>query len=273
MKLLTLNTHSLIEQNYGEKLTAFAEFAAKEKPDIIALQEANQSASEAPLTKDMLFGYTSCADEVAVREDNHAYNAVRLLRERGVLYNWTYVPIKNGYGMFDEGLAVMSRFPIEDTVVFTVSDKDDYRDWKTRKIVGIKANGEWFFSVHYGWWDDNDPFSAQWLKTLDAIKSFAKVWLMGDFNNPAEIRSEGYDLVKASGFYDSYELAEEKDGGITVGGVIDGWRGREIDANGIRIDQIWCSYKAEILKSGVVFNGEFSPVISDHFGVLVYTKG
>ena len=46
MKLITLNTHSLIEEHYEEKLHAFAEVVRKEKPDILALQEVNQLACE-----------------------------------------------------------------------------------------------------------------------------------------------------------------------------------------------------------------------------------
>ena len=44
MKLLTLNTHSLIEENYEQKFKIFVEEIYKEHPDIIALQEINQSA-------------------------------------------------------------------------------------------------------------------------------------------------------------------------------------------------------------------------------------
>lgn len=48
MKLLTLNTHSLLEENFEKKLEWFVEIILKEKPDIIALQEVNQSM-DAPL--------------------------------------------------------------------------------------------------------------------------------------------------------------------------------------------------------------------------------
>lgn len=273
MKLLTLNTHSLIEKNYSEKLRGFVDFTAKETPDIIALQEVNQSITEKPVPKEKLCGYIPCGSNITIRGDNHVYNAVRLLNERKIGYYWTYITIKRGYGIYDEGLAVMSRFPIEDTAVFTISAEDNYKDWKTRKAVGVKVGGEWFFSVHYGWWEDTDSFLGQWERTTKAISNYGKVWIMGDFNNPAEIRNEGYDLIKATGFYDTFLLADKKDSGITVSEVIDGWKERTVEAKGIRIDQIWCSYKAEIAESKVVFNGESSPVISDHYGVLVYTKG
>ena len=43
IKLLTLNTHSLIENNYKTKLKIFTDAILQEKPDIIALQEVNQT--------------------------------------------------------------------------------------------------------------------------------------------------------------------------------------------------------------------------------------
>ena len=45
MKLLTLNTHSLIENSYEKKLADFISAIREIKPDIIALQEVNQSCS------------------------------------------------------------------------------------------------------------------------------------------------------------------------------------------------------------------------------------
>ena len=49
MKLLTLNTHSLVEENYSEKLSIFVKAVAEIKPDIIALQEVNQPKDEAEI--------------------------------------------------------------------------------------------------------------------------------------------------------------------------------------------------------------------------------
>ena len=40
MKLLTINTHSLQEEHYPEKLEQFVEAILRESPDIIAMQEA-----------------------------------------------------------------------------------------------------------------------------------------------------------------------------------------------------------------------------------------
>jgi len=51
MKLLTLNTHSLIEPDYEAKREIFVNFIAAEQPEVFALQEVNQTAA-APLLGD-----------------------------------------------------------------------------------------------------------------------------------------------------------------------------------------------------------------------------
>ena len=60
MKLITLNTHSLIEEHYEEKLHAFAEVIRKEKPDILAMQEVNQLACEEIWPDEKLPGFVRC---------------------------------------------------------------------------------------------------------------------------------------------------------------------------------------------------------------------
>ncbi|MBP0965055.1 MAG: endonuclease/exonuclease/phosphatase family protein [Oscillospiraceae bacterium] len=265
MKLLTLNTHSLVEEDYPRKLKIFTDAVSAEKPDIIALQEVNQSRTETAANTVRYFP----ADHTAViRRDNHVLNAAKLLPE----YFWTWVPIKLGYGRFDEGIALMSRSQILETAILTVSADDDYSNWKTRKILGIRTKArpkEWFFSVHYGRWDDeDDPFSEQWERTLSQLDGFGSVWLMGDFNNPAEVRGEGYDLMKKSGFRDCFTCARFRDEGFTADGQIDGWKDKR-SVGKMRIDQIWHSGRVSAESCFTVFNGENYPVISDHFGVLL----
>lgn len=271
MKILTLNTHSLAEKNYSSKLKEFVAAAANERYDIIAMQEVNQtcSAENAEMITD---GYNPCSDRITIKEDNHLLKCTELLEEKGVHYFWTWLPIKKGYGKYDEGIGIMSLSPIKETAFFTVSNIDDADNWKTRKILGIKTESyldEWFFSVHFGWWnDEEEPFASQWKNAEKHLKGYRKMWLMGDFNNPAHVRSEGYDMVKFSGWNDTYELAAIKDTGITVREKIDGWN-EETGKYGIRIDQIWCSEKIEIKSSQVVLDGKKYPVVSDHYGVEV----
>lgn len=271
MKLLTLNTHSLVEENYSEKLEHFAAAIEKEQPDIIALQEVNQSifAPEASFCK--LKGFTPCG-EMPVKADNHAYNTVKMLSERGIDYRWTWLGIKEGYGKYEEGIALLSKGEITGTDILTVSSINNRRNWKTRKILGIRTGGQWFYSVHLGWWNDSEePFQEQWEKLSAHTKKRGRVWLMGDFNSPACVKDEGYDMIKSDGWCDTFALANEKDSGITVGKSIDGWN-NGVSMQGMRIDYIWCSEKAEITSSQVIFNGSNYPVISDHYGVIIKTK-
>lgn len=273
MKLLTLNTHSLVEAEYPQKLRAFVETIAEELPDIIALQEVSQTRDAEVLPENLQKGYVPCIPDAFLRADNHVYNAVRMLSERGVQYSFTWLPIKLGYGKYDEGIALMSRSPILETDTLTVSRTQDDSNWKTRRIAGIRtaaAPTEWFWSVHYGWWDDaEEPFAAQWERTLFHLRGKENVWLLGDFNNPAQVRQEGYDLMVQSGWHDSYHLARCKDDGITVGASIDGWHGKFPEGTGLRIDRIHCSKRAQVRSSRVMFNGRSTPVVSDHYGVMI----
>ncbi len=281
MKLLTLNTHSLEEPGYVEKTEKFIEMLAEEQPDIVALQEVNQNQNAAELPEIMLDGYTRCDGfKLPVRQDNHAAYVVKELRKRGIYYDWTWISAKTGYGKYDEGMALLSKKPIARVQQFLISKTDDYENWKTRRTLGIQPEGssDWFFTVHMGWWDDEEePFSGQW-KCMQ--KTFAEpeyrggaVWLMGDFNSQADVRGEGYDLISESGWKDTYLLAEEKDDGITVAEEIDGWREEDGHSgsakNEKRLDYIFSNTPADVRTSQVICNGKNAPVVSDHYGVMI----
>ena len=257
MKLLTLNTHSLIEDRYEEKLEHFVKAIASFKPDIIALQEVNQTADSRIVAGQ------------GVKLDNHALRVVDKLKVYNQSYDYAWLGIKNGYDKFDEGVAILSRSKIIKTNVITASKTDDYFNWKTRKMLGVTVKDFpdiWFYSVHFGFWKDNDePFYDEWQRFFSSIRGNDTVWLLGDFNNCATVRNEGYDLVKKSGFYDTFDLAKFKDSGVTVNHKIDGWA----EKGNMRIDQIWCNKPNEILESKVIFNGENEKIVSDHFGVMV----
>ena len=78
--------------------------------------------------------------------------------------------VKQGYGKYDEGLAIFSRRPIRETDFFTVSRQDAFDNWKTRKILGasVLLDGQtgWFYDVHLGWWEDEEEPSREQIKRL-----------------------------------------------------------------------------------------------------------
>ncbi len=265
MKLMTLNSHSLEEPDYENKLLAFVNAVVREAPEVIALQEVNQLAGE-------------ITDSPPVRTDNHAFRAAGLLSQRGLHYHWTWLPCKVGYGRYDEGLALFSRRPILKIHQFYISGTRDYTDWKTRKILGITVDTgqslQHFFTVHMGWWEDEqEPFARQWQRIEEGLTGLpeGQIWLMGDFNSPAHIPGQGYDLIRSRGWFDTWQLAAHRDSGITVDRAIDGWK-QYPSPSGMRIDYIWTNLNIPVQNSQVIFNGKNEPVISDHFGVMAEIK-
>lgn len=278
MKLLTLNAHSLQGEDPRRDLEGFVRTVLELRPDLIALQEVNQLRTAAPMDAAGREGYTPAPGHIPLRRGNYAGEVARLLHAAGVPCWWTWLPMKLGYEKYDEGLAVLSLSgAIAETEALLVSARDDYADWRTRKILGVRLENrpDWFCSVHLGWWGDEDPFRDQWTRLeRDLAEKRGPVWLLGDFNAPAHVRGQSYDLVQSSGWRDTYLLAKERDGGLTVRGAIDGWRDRlegELP-EGMRIDYVWCSAAPRVARSQVVFDGVNGPVVSDHFGVLTETE-
>lgn len=274
MKLLTLNTHSLVEEDYERKLEYFIDWISKNEYDIIALQEVNQSIVEEAVIDTKFSNYVRANKNIVIKKDNHLF---RVMSDKRVLkkgYHWVWTPIKIGYDKYDEGVGIMSRYPIKEVKEFYLTSSKSYTNWKVRKTIGIRVEIEgrdrWFFSVHFGWWNDvEESFKEQLVRMeKELFKLEEEIYLLGDFNNPAEIKGEGYDLLLQSGWYDTFELAKKKDSGVTVVGVIDGWKEHK-NLKDMRIDFIFKSRKSDIKTSEVVFNGKNGEIISDHFGVEI----
>ena len=259
MKLLTLNVHAWQEENQMEKLEMLARDIASERYDVIALQEVMQSI-DSPIVRDN------------IKKDNYALVLLELVRKLGVEdYDFVWDMAHYGYVTYEEGLAIISRHPITSHRSFFVSDLQDMHNWKTRKIVKASISYEGqdiqFFSGHFGWWNDEaEPFKGQFDQLIERIPAEGLSFIMGDLNNDANVRDEGFDYVKSKGLYDTYELASEKDDGLTISGSIAGWDNNEA---GRRIDYILTNKPVNVLHSTVRFNGKKTPVVSDHAGVTV----
>lgn len=274
MKLITLNIHSIVEYNYEEKLEKFAEMIAYLKPDIFVLQESNQSRDAEIVSEKELIGCVGI--NMPIKKDNNAFAVSKLLRKKGLNYNWYWNSAKQGYDIFDEGLAIFSLKPIENFEYFYMSNIKDYNNWKTRISVGITINDNGvkksFYSVHFGWWNDEEEnFKNQWenLQKHFENRNDEIIYVMGDFNSPSNVKNDGYDLVCSTGWYDMYEFAKNKDNGITVCDNIDGWKDKTIDENGMRIDYIFSNKPIKMKYHNIVFNGINGDIISDHFGIIV----
>ncbi|MCA1055916.1 endonuclease/exonuclease/phosphatase family protein [Rossellomorea aquimaris] len=259
MKLLTLNCHSWQEDNQREKLSILAHSIAEKSYDVIALQEVSQLIESETVSG-------------IVKQDNFALALLAELEGLGVTdYRlvWDFAHI--GYDVYEEGVALLTRHDVVEEHSFFISKSHDQSYWKTRKIVGatISYNGRplTFYSCHLGWWqDEEEPFSFQADSLLEQVTSESPYFLMGDFNNNAHIRGEGYDYLLSKGIVDTYDLARDCDEGVTVEGKIAGWDENKVD---LRIDLILANERFDVLSSKVIFNGKNKPVVSDHYGVEV----
>lgn len=249
-----------------------AEGLLRERADVIALQEVNQSCTAPRAAADPRFLAVPAAQaSVGLRRDNYALALARMLAERQLPYFWCWLPMKRGYRCYDEGLACFCRRPIVGVRAFPISRTHAYDDWRTRWALCVQpqGSGAWFCNLHTGWWQDSEePFAAQWQEFLRRRPMGGTVWLMGDLNNSPDRRGEGYDRIAADGFYDCYALAEQTEGEATVRGRIDGWRTANGAGQGLRIDQIWCSRAVTVRRVRTLWDGVEEPPVSDHAGVL-----
>ena len=78
MKILTLNTHSLAEENATEKMQLFSGIIEQEQPEIMAFQEVNQTMAEPFINEKEVFGYQPVnGHEGKMRRDNYAVKKKR----------------------------------------------------------------------------------------------------------------------------------------------------------------------------------------------------
>lgn len=271
MKCLTLNTHSWHETNQLEKISQLADYINQQQFDIIALQEVNQSMSEPQLDISALIEsrYYATDSNITIRQNNFAYV---LLQQLSADYYWTWVPTHQTRHTYDEGLAILSRTPIVQASYDFVSQLQDYNNYRTRRllIVQTEVNGQsvWIADGHYGWWHDEEHFRGQWDRTEQLLSPHQNqlILMLGDLNNVAEIRDEGYDYVMSKGWFDTYTLAKVKDDGHTVVKAIAGW---ENNATSLRIDYILANRPLAVHSSAVALNGVNGAIVSDHLGVAV----
>ena len=281
LKLMTLNTHSLHGEDAEKNMRGLCDLLVGERPDVVALQEVNQTAGAPSADTDHTEGYyrvATCVFPVPIKKDNFAAELVWQLSKRGAVYHFCWLPVKLGYGRFDEGLAILSSEPIESACGIYISKRQRYDDWRTRMALLMRQKGSpiTFCNIHTSRYDDvEEPFDGQWKRLCSGVPDMEGLVIMGDLNCPAEIRGEGYDRVCENGFFDLYRLADVRAGGrATVVGKIDGWKDGELSEGG-RIDHIFTGFypKARRISYCRVLDGERGEAVSDHFGVLVNIEG
>lgn len=258
MNLLTLNCHAWLESQQQEKIDTIVERIASEEYDIIALQEVNQH-KEAPFIDGI------------IREDNFAHVLVERLKEHNLSYYMIWDFAHYGYDVYEEGVAILSRTPFVSTESFFVSRITDPNNHKSRKVVKAIVDAPEaptaVYSCHLGWWDDDEePVRYQLDELIRRVEDDDRAILLGDFNNDAFTRGEGYDYLIDHGLQDLFHLASDREGDATVQGKIAGW---DKNTQALRIDLMLTNAPIHVSRHAVVFDGDNGPVVSDHAGVEV----
>lgn len=255
MKLLTLNAHAWLEENQDEKINILVDAIINNDYDVICLQEVNQYQDDKILFDD-------------IRVSNFAQVVVDRLKLNNKEYDYCWCNNHYSYSKFEEGTAVITKHPIVNSFSVCLTRDCSVDSYRTRKamVCDIKISDEIyrFVSVHLGWWDDEiEPAKEMIDKLLGEVVN-DKTILMGDFNNEADVRNQGYDYLLNNNIYDTYQYATKKDDGYSVLGSIAGW---EKSDHNKRIDFIFTTYKPNVSYHQIIFNGENYEVVSDHFGV------
>lgn len=269
MKILTLNAHAWCEEDQINKIVYLADTIIKESIDVIALQESNQYFNKSKIC--CLNNYINCSN-LQLNDSNYAYILVEELKKRGYHFYFTHNQCHTSYDSFDEGLAILSRYPIISAETILVSSIDVYTNYLTRFSLRaeIVYRGQTIsvYSNHFGWWNHEiEPFHKQFLKLKEYLKTDKNqlIIICGDFNNPSDIQNEGYEFVLQNGFHDAYDSALIKDDGYSIFASIGGW---EDNKRNLRIDYLFTNKIIKVHESKVIFNDLNYSKISDHNGVL-----
>lgn len=264
MKVLTLNTHSWVDEQKAQQIPILAAEIAQGDYDIVALQEVNQSKEAALAYLDGF--YCPTVTNAPVKADNFALKLVEALQVLDKEYYWSWSFCHYGYAPYEEGVALLSKEPMI-AKEFVVTDTGDYEaDHARRILVGLTQGDDQLIQVvsgHFDWWHEH--FAQEWQRTLKDVGSEYPLIVAGDFNEPAD--GPGYQLIlDSSDLADAFVVAATHSGEFTVPGAIAGW---EEDGAPKRVDYVFVAPTFDVQRYEVVFDGQRRPKISDHYGVSV----
>ncbi|WP_346844952.1 endonuclease/exonuclease/phosphatase family protein [uncultured Rothia sp.] len=273
MKFLTLNTHSWLEIHQHHKIHILADFIVEQEIDVIALQEVNQNLTASQVTAATSF---IPASDIPLKSNNFALLLMEIISQKTGDYTWSWGDSHQGWEIYDEGLAIISRIPLRAVHNLEISEKrfaytDVFRRCALACQLEVQGKTLWVVSAHMNWWLKQDFYLfehdfASLDQQIRALAAGAPVLLLGDFNNDAAIESEGYRQILEAGWHDAFTAAEVKDGEFTVHHKISGW---EDSTRNMRIDYIFTSTKVAVQRYTVVFPDNTDQAISDHSGIVV----
>lgn len=253
--------------SYGPLFDRIAAAINELDPDIVCFQEIGEwSGGNTQDPDSIVFGASdsNMVHQILQRVDAPYYYSM----------DWSHY----GFDVWLEGSAILSKHPFVETGSRFISNPHNgrYKYWKSRNVpmarIDLPGTGRVnVFSVHTGWWDDEEePFQEQYRRLLSWAGKVAgpreTTVLCGDFNVPANSRMQEF-MTQGTGYSDQYALANP-DGShdVTIGGAIDGWESSE---RGQRIDYILMNDDSplHVKEARIIFTKEVYGIVSDHAGI------
>lgn len=243
MRLLTVNLHCRQEGTWRENLGILSDFIAQQSIDVISLQECAQPLGDERLSVD---------NDVVILQQS--------LNNCGLQYqaHWTINHV--GFGVWYEGLGLLTRFEFESIKEIQISETSDINNWQTRRAqlatISTPDKNITLCNLHLG----IEGRATSELQRLCDSADLSNAIVVGDFNI-ADTSFDYHRMCEMLQKPDIYaELIKRSDPTFFPGAH--GWDVQK----GERIDYVFGRGATSIQR---VFTGHLSPRISDHMGLLV----
>lgn len=248
LNLLSLNLHCLEEKNIDRNIMIISKVIRDLNIDVIFFQEVAQIHSESIIFDN-------------IKPSNLAYKIQSMLNLKKTKYYLSFEPIKYSFDKYDEGLAILSKFPLRDKVVTLLSDTKNYYDWRKRvslkHTILINNITLDLITTHLGWDDQNESFEKQF-SILNKIYTNNHALIGVDLNIP--YNDIGYENVLSSNYIDLYALNNHKSNDPSYPNKLD------IHNKPSRIDYILSKQLYTIIDQRMIFK---DPMVSDHYGLYM----
>ncbi len=270
LSLLTLNLHTYQQHSrhccfdtmhqHEREVHIIAEAIAHLGIDVLCFQEVGEYLHD-PITHP--YGESP---------SNMAFRICQKLRHWGHWYHihqdWSHI----GFHRWREGTAIMSRYPMRHNYSAYVSDDQRKDNYMSRNITVSCIDVPWFgllhvANAHLSWAHHGFFQEYSRLKQLVDSRRYFGVradLIVGDFNAPAGEHAYNHIVGNAEYVDQFYELHPQHFYKPSYHGRIDGWK----HSPPKRIDYIFKrnGHPLRIKSMDIIFNDEFYPVVSDHFG-------
>ncbi|MGY6276292.1 endonuclease/exonuclease/phosphatase family protein [Methylomonas sp. MgM2] len=258
LRVMILNLHCYQEQQQDYKFSQIAKAINEQAVDVVCFQEVaehwNDGNGDWP---------------------SNAANIInqKLKRPMNLYTDWSHL----GFDKYREGVAILSRYPLQNTQSRYVSDSQDPYSISSRKVVMAQIEVPYMgainvFSAHLSWWEDGFQHQFQhlsdWAESQSTEDTKATM-LCGDFNIAAG--SIGYQQVVNGNQYEDQYLAANHQGLFEKIFRVNDPHWGKLLADDYRIDYIFLNKTAELkVKSAkVLFTDWDYGQVSDHCGYLM----